>query len=182
MSPSSKRTILLLIRIYQTFVTPLAKSVVDETSELFRGVYMGIGTPSAEAKRKFEEADLTVHIGRFPSDSNCGGFTQKLAPKVIGLHPHYAFVGAARWDTVSFIPILQKLVHQLASRPKKHSQAAWCPPVSLLCFYRAIEFANPRTYHRSRKQLHQCPGTKRVLCNRLISGTFSTGFCGKEIV
>lgn len=114
---------------FPTFVTPLAKSVVDETSELFRGVYMGIGTPSAEAKRKFEEADLTVHIGRFPSDSNCGGFTQKLAPKVIGLHPHYAFVGAARWDTVSFIPILQKLVHQLASRPKKHSQAAWCPPI-----------------------------------------------------
>ncbi len=119
-------------RIHQAFVAPLAKSVLDETNENFHGVYMGIATPNPETKTYFESADLTIHVGRFPSDTNTGGFTAKLAPKVIGLHPHYVFVGDTRWESVSFVPIMQKLVGRLASRERNHDQTMWCKSVSTL--------------------------------------------------
>ncbi|RVX74083.1 hypothetical protein B0A52_01915 [Exophiala mesophila] len=108
------------------FVTPLAKSMVDETRDNFQGVYQGIITPSKQVKADFESADLTIHVGRFPSDSNCGGFTQKFGGDVIGLHPHYVSVGKEKFDGVSFVGVVQKLSLKLASRSLNIAQTSWC--------------------------------------------------------
>lgn len=116
----------------QVFVTPLAKSSIDETSDSFHGLYMGMVTPSANAKYDVETSDLTIHVGRFPSDTNTGAFSQKLAPTVIGLHPDYVFVGQTRWEGVSFVPVLQKLVRRLRARQLQPAQTQWCKSVSFV--------------------------------------------------
>ena len=104
--------------------------MVDETRDNFQGVYQGIITPSKQVKADFESADLTIHVGRFPSDSNCGGFTQKFGGDVIGLHPHYVSVGKEKFDGVSFVGVVQKLSLKLASRSLNIAQTSWCKSVS----------------------------------------------------
>lgn len=113
-------------------MTPLAKSMVDETHDSFQGVYQGIITPSKQTKTDFESADLTIHVGRFPSDTNCGGFTQKFGGTVIGLHPRYVSVGNEKFDGVSFVPVMQKLSLLLASRPVNAAQTSWTKSVSTI--------------------------------------------------
>jgi pyruvate decarboxylase len=112
-------------------VTPLGKSVVDETSHNFMGLYLGAFTPSRKAKEKIESADLVIHVGRFPSDTNTGGWTQQLDNStVIALHPQYVSLGKMRWDSVSFVPIVKNLLQEFRSRKPISRQGAWWEPVS----------------------------------------------------
>lgn len=107
--------------------------MVDETHDNFQGVYQGIITPSKKTKTDFESADLTIHVGRFPSDTNCGGFTHKFGGNVIGLHPRYVSVGNEKFDGLSFVPVMQKLSLLLASRPVNAAQSSWTKSVSAIC-------------------------------------------------
>lgn len=97
------------------FVTPLGKSIVDETSENFGGLYVGAITPDTNVKDALESSDLVIYFGRFPTDSNTAGWSQKLATSgtLIVLHPKYVSIGDKTWEAVSFVPIVNKLLERL---------------------------------------------------------------------
>ncbi|KAF2430065.1 pyruvate decarboxylase [Tothia fuscella] len=110
------------------YVTPLGKSILDENDENFGGLYMGAVTTKKDVKEAIESADLVVHVGRCPSDTNCGGFTHKLAEKgtLVGLHPKYVFIGDKRCDEVSLVPVILELAEQVrAQKPTIQSPGWW---------------------------------------------------------
>lgn len=117
------------------FTTPLAKSVIDETSENFGGLYMGSPTPSVETRDAIQSSDLVIIVGRFPSDSNTGGFAYTFSPEatVIALHPKYVSIGDKRWDDMSFVPIVQKLLDRVKS--EKVTIHRWTKPVCIQNFF-----------------------------------------------
>ncbi|KAI3626627.1 hypothetical protein CBS9595_001988 [Malassezia furfur] len=60
-----------------TFITPLAKGLVDETASYYAGVYIGKNSQTSVLKR-IEEADAVFRVGYFPTDSNTGGFSSNI--------------------------------------------------------------------------------------------------------
>jgi pyruvate decarboxylase len=115
----------------------LAKSLVDETSDNFIGLYIGSVTPSATVKSLIESSDLVLHVGKFPSDTNTGGFTQKLAETCsIVLHPEHVKIKNVMLKNVSFVPIVQKLARQFSQTPGLSNAGWWktvCLPSLSLC-------------------------------------------------
>lgn len=83
---------------YPTFVTPMGKSVVDESLPNFSGVYAGSG--SFDDVRAFvEESDLVLAVGILKSDFNTTGFTFHLSRlQSIEIHQTYTQVGLARYE------------------------------------------------------------------------------------
>jgi len=95
----------------QAFVTPLAKSVVDETSEAFRGLYNGQLSPSLAVKDQVESSDAIIHIGAFPTDSNTGGWSQSLPQgSLIDLRHDRVSVATKSWQGIHFSPIVKRLL------------------------------------------------------------------------
>ncbi|KAI1617392.1 pyruvate decarboxylase [Exophiala viscosa] len=98
----------------QAFVTPLTKSVVDETSEHYGGLYNGKLSPSIGVQKRVESSDAVFHIGPFPSDSNTGGWSQKLqTANLICLSWNKVSVRDRVWHGLNFVPIVKKLVRRL---------------------------------------------------------------------
>lgn len=60
-----------------TFITPLAKGLVDEIASYYAGVYIGKNSQTSVLKR-IEEADAVFRVGYFPTDSNTGGFSSNI--------------------------------------------------------------------------------------------------------
>lgn len=81
------------------FVTPLAKSVLDETSEGFGGLYNGKLTLKVSVKDQVENSDAILHIGSFPCDSNTGGWSQNLPERhLINLRHDRVSVRKKTWQ------------------------------------------------------------------------------------
>jgi pyruvate decarboxylase len=98
----------------QTFVTPLSKSIIDETNEQFIGLYNGELTPKAYVKQQVEDSDAIIHIGPLPSDSNTGGWTQKLPTEhTIYMGHNRIIIGGKKWKGIHFVPILKKLISRI---------------------------------------------------------------------
>lgn len=59
------------------FAANMGKSVVDETEEMYVGVWNGeIGTPGV--KEAANASDLVITLGYLPADTNSGGFSRRL--------------------------------------------------------------------------------------------------------
>ncbi|KAI9836762.1 MAG: hypothetical protein M1819_000927 [Sarea resinae] len=108
---------LLRLTDLPAYVTPLSKSVIDETSPNFAGLYNGQLSPSASVTRAVEMSDLLFHIGPLPSDSNTGGWSQHLeSANLVVFHPRYVSIAGDRTEGVHFVPVLRKLVAAIEKR------------------------------------------------------------------
>ncbi|KAF2194959.1 pyruvate decarboxylase [Zopfia rhizophila CBS 207.26] len=99
------------------FCANMGKGIVDETHDMYIGVYNGeIGTPGvAEACKA---SDLVILMGYLPADTNSGGFSRKLPPeKVIEINPFDVLVKGQRYPNTFIKPLLEKLVKTLPSAP-----------------------------------------------------------------
>lgn len=74
------------------FSANMGKGVVDETEEMYVGVWNGeISTPGVAAAAK--AADLVITLGYIPADTNSAGFSRKLQDeKTIHIDPHSVVV------------------------------------------------------------------------------------------
>lgn len=71
---------------FPALVTPLAKSLIDETASYFAGLYNGKQSSEPVAKL-IEEADVILRIGYFETDVNTGGFSATIpADRLIELN------------------------------------------------------------------------------------------------
>jgi pyruvate decarboxylase len=76
----------------------------------FVGLYNGKLTPNTAVKQQLESADVILHIGPLPSDSNTGGWSQSLPEgALITLHYDFVSCGSRIWNNVHFAPVLKKL-------------------------------------------------------------------------
>jgi pyruvate decarboxylase len=115
----------------QAFVTPLGKSSVDESYQNFVGLYQGAITPSPAVRESIEGSDLVIHVGRFPTDSNTGGWSGKIqTANTIVLHPEYVSVRDENWRPLSFVPIIKKLARALKEKQAIQLPEKWWKSVS----------------------------------------------------
>lgn len=107
------------------FVTPMAKSAVDETLPNYGGVYAGDGS-NAGVRERLESADLILSIGAIKSDFNTTGFTYRIGQlKTIDFHSNMMRVRYSEYPGVRMKGVLRKVTDRL---PKLNVEAA--PPVS----------------------------------------------------
>ncbi|KAH9483490.1 Pyruvate decarboxylase [Psilocybe cubensis] len=93
--------------------TPLGKTVVDETSPRYGGVYIG-DLSDAEVKKKVESARLVVLIGPLTTDFNSGKFSYKIKDEnAIKIHYDHTEVGFASYARVGMKELLPKLGERL---------------------------------------------------------------------
>lgn len=73
------------------FGTVMGKSVIDESSPLYMGLYSGKGGHVASVVDKFLSCDLILHFGVEKNEINYGGYSYPYKPdaKVVELHPAY---------------------------------------------------------------------------------------------
>ncbi|KAL9106946.1 MAG: hypothetical protein Q9227_008069 [Pyrenula ochraceoflavens] len=96
-----------------TFVAPMGKGAVDETSPNYGGVYAGTGSNSGVAER-VESADLVLSIGAIKSDFNTSGFTYKISQlNTIDFHSDYIRVKYSEYPGVGMKGVLRKVVDRL---------------------------------------------------------------------
>ncbi|KAI5288329.1 hypothetical protein KEM52_001206 [Ascosphaera acerosa] len=112
---------------FPAFVTPLGKSIIDEVNECFGGLYFGPLTPVPETADAMESADVVLYIGRYPCDTNTAGFKQNLAADgtLVILHSSYISVGDKKYEGVSFVPVVGKLLSQMRSQSSLLKRKAW---------------------------------------------------------
>lgn len=102
--------------------TPLGKTVVDETSERYGGVYIG-KLSSAEVKKKVESAKLVLFLGPLTTDFNTGNFSDNIkAERSIKLHFDHTEVGFATYARTGMKVLLPKLAERLKDFREKASQ------------------------------------------------------------
>ncbi len=102
-------------------MTPLGKGlIIDETNSHYGGLYNGQLTINPAVRGTVESSDALIHIGPFPSDSNTGGWTQKLEPQhVIHLGWDRILVAGKRWDGIHFVPVLKRLLQKISTQGLK---------------------------------------------------------------
>ncbi|EER26631.1 hypothetical protein D8B26_002975 [Coccidioides posadasii str. Silveira] len=113
------------------YITPMGKSIVNESDPRFAGLYGGIVSNPSSAQSQIEGHDIILHVGPFPVSANTGGFSTNLpGDKVIKLHPSYCSVGNRVWDGLDFRPVVKKLVQRLNKQPltRKASSVPKCQP------------------------------------------------------
>jgi pyruvate decarboxylase len=125
------------------FATPLGKSVIDETSPYYGGLYLGFVTKGEGVKEAFESADFVFSVGHFPSDSNTGGWTQKF-PEMVAGNGEYVRVQDANGqivseDKINFVPVVKKVLERL--RKEANGNSARDPWWSWVCV-----FLSPSTF------------------------------------
>jgi len=102
--------------------TPLGKTVVNETSERYGGVYIG-ELSSDEVKKKVHAAKLVLFIGPLTTDFNSGKFTAELPQeRSIKLHWDHTEVGFADYARTGMKVLLPKLANSLKEFSDKASQ------------------------------------------------------------
>lgn len=107
------------------FVTPMAKSAVDESLPNYGGVYAGDGS-NAGVRERVESADLILSIGGIKSDFNTTGFTYRIGQlKTIDFHSTMMRVRYSEYPGVRMKGVLRKVTERL---DKLNVEEA--PPVS----------------------------------------------------
>ncbi|KIM41681.1 hypothetical protein M413DRAFT_71562 [Hebeloma cylindrosporum] len=102
--------------------TPLGKTVVNETSERYGGVYIG-KLSSAEVKQKVETAKLVLFLGPLTTDFNSGNFSTNVKQeRSIKLHFDHTDVGFATYSHTGMKVLLPKLAERLQVFKDKASQ------------------------------------------------------------
>ncbi|KAI1937293.1 hypothetical protein LOZ66_004211 [Ophidiomyces ophidiicola] len=101
------------------YITPMGKSIINESDPHFAGLYAGI-VSNSNTKLQAESHDAVLHIGNFPISGNTGGFSTDLPEdKLIKLHPSYCSVGSKVWKDLDFRPVVKKLLQKLKNEPLK---------------------------------------------------------------
>ncbi|KAF2150986.1 pyruvate decarboxylase [Myriangium duriaei CBS 260.36] len=127
--PEARKLIELLG--WPVFQSGIAMGIVDPTSPQLVGNYIGsISAPGICAA--FDSADLLLVLGRLPSDTNTGGFTQNMpASKVIEFHPDRVdILGKTFYPSLPLRLILPYVTHKLTSIPSLPT-----PPIPRLPHY-----------------------------------------------
>ncbi|QRV86347.1 pyruvate decarboxylase [Ceratobasidium sp. AG-Ba] len=109
------------------FTTPMAKGVLDESHEMFGGVYVGANSLPA-VKDLVEKSDLVIAVGALKSDFNSGSFSWGIdARHMIELHSTHTKVGYATYPSVNFRNVLPALNVKLAESIAKHGPKLGTP-------------------------------------------------------
>lgn len=109
------------------FTTPMAKGVLDESHEMFGGVYVGANSLPA-VKELVEKSDLVIAVGALRSDFNSGSFSWAIDIRhMIELHSTYTKVGYAHYPSVNFRNVLPALNVRLAESIVKHGPKLGTP-------------------------------------------------------
>ncbi|EXJ90609.1 hypothetical protein A1O1_03712 [Capronia coronata CBS 617.96] len=105
---------------FPSYTTPLSKGIIDENAPYFNGVYNGKVSFPGVAER-VEGSDLVLNLGPLLSDSNTGGFSRTIKDdNLIHLGHDFCQVKGEKFDGVHFLPVLQRLVGELESQPRKY--------------------------------------------------------------
>ncbi|KAL7275678.1 hypothetical protein RUND412_001365 [Rhizina undulata] len=106
---------------FPSYTTLLGKGIIDETKPYFNGLYNGMQSFPGIKPAVEQHADLVLNVGYFPTDSNTGGFTREVdEKKAILLRPDYCQILGERFDGVHFLPLLEKLIAELATSGSKY--------------------------------------------------------------
>ena len=102
---------------FPSYTTPLSKGVIEENKPYFNGVYNGkVSFPGVA--EGVEGSDLVLNIGPLVSDSNSGGFTRKINSAHLAYLGHeYCQIAGQKYDSVHFLPVLEKVVNELEANP-----------------------------------------------------------------
>ena len=96
-----------------TFVTPMGKSSVNETSPVFGGVYAG-DVSREDVRERIEGAELVLYIGALKSDFNSGGFTDRVArSNTIEFHSDNMQIRYSSFPGISMNKVLRRLIDTL---------------------------------------------------------------------
>ena len=103
------------------FITPLAKSLVDETASYYAGVYIGKNSSKSVLER-INAADVVLRLGYFPTDTNTGGFSSNIpSERLIDLNIHDATVLTnAKQEVTQFGHVLSLM--QAKIKPRAHAE------------------------------------------------------------
>ncbi|PLN80019.1 pyruvate decarboxylase [Aspergillus taichungensis] len=98
-----------------TFVAPMGKGAVDETSKNYGGVYAGTGS-YPEVREQVESSDLILSIGAIKSDFNTTGFTYRIGQlNTIDFHSTYVRVRYSEYPDINMKGVLRKVIQQMGS-------------------------------------------------------------------
>ncbi|KAF2875509.1 pyruvate decarboxylase-like protein [Massariosphaeria phaeospora] len=110
------------------FASNMGKSVVDETDEMYVGVWNGdVGTPGV--KEVANASDLVITLGYLPGDTNSGGFSRQLEDgKAIHINPFSVVVKGETYPNIYIKPLLAALTASLPSTPQHTVTIPELPP------------------------------------------------------
>jgi pyruvate decarboxylase len=92
------------------YAAPMGKAAIAETHPQYRGIYMGLATPSQVIKDEVAASDFCLDIGAVRADSNSGGFTYRVPPhQTIELHTRHTCVFYAVYENVGMKSLLPPL-------------------------------------------------------------------------
>ncbi|EEB09622.1 pyruvate decarboxylase [Schizosaccharomyces japonicus yFS275] len=98
---------------FPTYVTPMGKTAINESSPYFDGVYVGSLTET-DVKERLESADLLLNVGALRSDFNTGTFTYGTpVTNTIELHSTWTQIGTAKYENVGMKALLPKIIAAL---------------------------------------------------------------------
>ncbi|MGO3743715.1 alpha-keto acid decarboxylase family protein [Kerstersia sp.] len=103
---------------------PPAKGVLDESTPLYLGTY--IGAPTLEATRRaIEQSDCLIGVGLRFTDSSTSLFSQRIAPEaLIALRRHDLSIGDLPMPGVTLREVLLRVLQDMPARPAKTSHGA----------------------------------------------------------
>jgi pyruvate decarboxylase len=100
------------------FASNMGKGIVDETEEMYGGVWMG-AVSSPGVLEEVKKADLVVTLGYLPADTNSGGFSRKLSETTtVRINPHEVNVKGQTYEGIEMKPLLEGLLQALPEKPQ----------------------------------------------------------------
>jgi indolepyruvate decarboxylase len=93
------------------------KGTFRETSPLYVGTYIGIGSSPA-ARAAIEQSDCLITVGYRRIESTSGFFTDKLPESAITVNSDHVDIGAADYQAVNIAELMQALLESHSPAPK----------------------------------------------------------------
>ncbi|KAG0741445.1 hypothetical protein G6F57_009645 [Rhizopus arrhizus] len=116
---------------FPTYVAPMGKGAVDESSVSYRGCYSGNVTLEA-VNEEIKQADLIIEVGSIKSDFNTGNFSYSLdRSKTITLHSFATIVFCAEYQKVSMLEFVPLLTQALPEQPRQFNLGPRPRPVPI---------------------------------------------------
>ncbi|AZV93694.1 pyruvate decarboxylase [Bordetella sp. J329] len=98
---------------------PPAKGVLDESTPLYLGTYIGAPTPEA-TRRAIEQSDCLIGIGLRFTDSSTSLFSQRIAPEaLIDLRRHDLSIAGQQMPGVTLREVLMRVLEDMPARPAR---------------------------------------------------------------
>lgn len=103
---------------------PPAKGVLDESTPLYLGTYIGAPTPEA-TRRAIEQSDCLIGIGLRFTDSSTSLFSQRIAPEaLIDLRRHDLSIGGLPMPGVTLREVLMRVLENMPARQARPQAAS----------------------------------------------------------